>query len=212
MKKKIMALAVIMLFQFTGLATADTLTVGSTFTYPIYSIVDGAAIAEGGGSIYPAALNGVQLDYMYCVDLFKVIYVPGTYTNTTVNNNGIIYGNLLNNAGQVAWLLSQYGTAGQGEKAYALQAAIWHVVLQGTGHTYTLDTAKSTANEIALYSSYLAALGDNTGDVSQFLWITPANGSTTYQGQVAHVPEPFSILLLGLGLAGVVGVRRKIQK
>jgi len=218
MKKLFLVLAFVsVVFAFPMYANADTLQIGSAYTHPIYLVETAGPKTtyrtEGGGSVEVSYLNGTKLNYMYCVDLLRVVYVPGTYDQTTVNNGGNIYGIPLNNAGKVAWLLSNYGTAGQGEAAYALQAAIWHVIFEGTGTTIDLDTntTKSTANEVALYDSYLTTLGNNTGDVSNFLWITPGKDSVQYQGQVASVPEPMSILLLGLGLVGLAGIRRKFK-
>jgi hypothetical protein len=166
----------------------------------------------GGGSFSPVYLNGVQLSYVYCVDLFTDVYA-NSYPATTVNTAGNIYGNPLSTAGQVAWLLSHYGTAGNGDQAWALQSAIWHVVEANLGTFVPVGTA----NQMNLYNSYLTALDGNTGNVSDFLWISPGaldNGNLVYyQGLVAPpVPIPAAVWLLGSGLVGLVGIRRKFRK
>ena len=111
---------------------------------------------------------------MYCLNLNLDIPVGTTYANTIVTTNGVIGGTpgySVANAGQIAWLLTNYGTGGQGANAYALQVAIWHE----EDSAVTINTLQSTAQEVSLYNGYLASLGGNTGNVSDFLWITPQN-------------------------------------
>ena len=75
-----------------------------------------------GGSIDPSTLDGAALQYVYCASLFTTVYVSNPYAQTSVNKAGIIYDlngpgtgpAMVPNAGQVAWLLTTYGTAGQG--------------------------------------------------------------------------------------------------
>jgi hypothetical protein len=129
-----------------------------------------------------------------------------------VNNAGIIYSNALNNAAKVAWLLTNYGTGGQGDQAKALQAAIWTVIYGNS--VYRLDTSndgRNSSNVISLYNTMLIALDSHTGNVSDFLWISPKyslNGPY-YQGLVGTtVPIPAAVWLLGSGLIGLIGIRR----
>ena len=194
-------------------AQADILSVGGSYTYPVYLLHNGSPLTDGGGSVDPSYLNGQLLAYLYCVDPWTVVYPNRTYNNTVVTTTGVINGAPVNNAGQIAWLLTHYGTGGQGGNAYALQAAIWHVV----DPTLTIDPNRASANQVTLYNSYLAALGNNTGNVSAFLWISPAvsSSNTKYQGLVApgtQTPIPAAIWLLASGLIGVIGIRRKFAK
>ena len=111
-------------------------------------------------------------------------------------------------------MLDHYGTAGNDYKAYALQAAIWHVIYEGTGpgstDRYNIDPGHNAAAEI-LYASMLAALGSQTSDISAYLWITPGGTNYCLQGLVAPnpVPEPGTMILLGSGLVGLAGWGRK---
>ncbi len=221
--KKALILAASIVFLLAGWAQASTLTstlvLGNDYTR-IASLLDkdGDKVWDpvhrvlGGGSIDPSTLDGVALRYLYCVDLFRYIYPRTSYPQTYVNDEGNIYGKLLPHAGQVAWLLANYGTGGQGDQAVALQAAIWNVV-HGSS-VYRIDRAYYGEGSavVTLYDNMLAALG--TGDVSEFLWITPGRntyfGKVFYQGLVGDpVPIPGAVWLLGTGLVGLAVLRRK---
>ena len=212
---KVVVLAACLLCLLPGPAPADTLGFDPTSFTHIYWKYNGVADAGYAGSFDPVTLNGVELPYLYCVDINKGIYSGYDYSYTQVNTLGNIYGSALNNAAQVAWLLSAYAaTADTYDEQYALQSAIWRVV---EGPLFTLDTGfgKTTANQYSLYTQYLAALGSNTGTVSDFLWISPKYSLTGpyYQGMVsATVPIPGAVWLLGSGLLGLVAMRKRFKK
>lgn len=216
--KLLLVVALSLVICLPGMAQADTvdlsqITNGYTPINYQWTPTGGSQTTGqgGGGSFSPVYLNGVLLSYVYCVDLFTDVYAA-SYPVTTVNTAGNIYGNPLSTAGQVAWLLSQYGTAGNSDEAWALQAAIWHVVESNLGTFVPVGTT----NQMNLYNSYLTALGSNTGNVSDFLWISPGaldHGNLVYyQGLVAaaaDAPIPGAVWLFGSGLAGLGLLRRK---
>ncbi|MGB7512203.1 MAG: thioester domain-containing protein [Pelodictyon phaeoclathratiforme] len=206
MKTILYAIIAVAIMTMSGMAHATeviNLHIGGSYSN-IKSIVNGVQKSEGGGSIDPSFLNTRALKYLYCVDLFTPVYVNADYPYTTVNNSAIIHGNLVENAGKVAYLLGNYGIGGQGEQAIALQAAIWHVVNK-TG-VYDLDIASygSTSNIATLYNKYINEATTNSSNVSKFLWINPGKdvaGLTNYQGLVSNSPnpEPSTYVLLCLG-------------
>ena len=62
MRKAVLASGMAMalaLFATVGMARADSLYVGSTYTYPIYITDNGAAQTVGGGSISLPLLTGL---------------------------------------------------------------------------------------------------------------------------------------------------------
>ncbi len=120
-----------------------------------------------------------MLPYLYCVDIGTTVYVPGSYAQTVVTTTGNVYGSLLNNATQVAWLLHEHGVSGQGDNAKALQASIWSLTNPG----YTMNESLAPAAQYSLYTAYLAsiptAFNDANNFIDDFYWITPGTWTAT---------------------------------
>jgi hypothetical protein len=196
-----------LLFLLMPAALADQLQIGGSFNYANI-VLDGDHRTLGGGSMDPSYLNGAPLDYLYCVDLNHSVNAPGQYDSAGVNTNGFVNGALVPNAARVAWLLGKYGKA-PGTNEAALQAAIWKTIYDNkaaTGHLVTFDAAWA---HTATAQVYFDALGNNSGNVQDFLWLSPvATGGS--QGLVGHVPDGgITLMLLGGALVGLEALRRR---
>jgi hypothetical protein len=211
--------------------TGQDLNLGGSYNGGIQMIFQGADTSEGGGPISPSSLDSIALAWVYCVDIPDQVNVPGNYTDTTVTNDGTVVdtlapkatngSGLLNNAGEVAYLLDQYAAgATTADAQIALQAAIWAVVYDGIGTGATgLNTGYYIANPgadstaiLGDYSTYTTGIGSDS--VSNVLWFSPSvDGVTFDQALVGNnngaVPEPASILLLGTLLLGVLHLLKR---
>ena len=212
-------------------ARADDLNLGGTFTQGINMVEFGKQVADGGGSIDISYLNGVQLAWVYCVDLIDQVPVPVDYTDTLVTHNGVILSSgadgagltgiggtppegTVNNAGEVAWLLDTYAIGGQGAAQAALQAAIW-TVIYGANNVY-LNTSAYALNSTVVtdYDAYIAAGAGQTASLANLDWLSPqVKGGTVNQGLVSDpVPDGgVTLMLLGGALVGLETLRRKLR-
>ena len=195
-------------------ARADSFVLGSTNNTVSYTF-DGVYYLDiGAGSFDVSELNGVDLPWVYCVDLLHEISPDDPYLNTAVRTDGSVNGSLVDHADQVAWLLGAYASSAAGNSAAeaALQGLIWEAIY-GTRFTFDPVGAQATYFDDWFEASY------PSGNVASYLWLTPdsrclsaTSGYGCVQGLVTDnsVPDPGSTLaLLSVGLIGLGAWRRR---
>jgi PEP-CTERM motif len=241
MKRFIAVIAVGLALGGLGQARADTISLSGNFNYPIYMNVQGGVAGEGGGVLPGATLTvgstTTAIADLYCVELYRVIYVPGTY-NTKPTNDGVLLGGTAGaytvaNGGEIAWLLVNVAptVANDATGQEALQAAIWNLAETegGLGTTPTLDVDYYNVYNPTLVADYNADLANAAANsafsVSNITWFSnyDSNGNPVQSlignpappppgNDTSASPEPTSLALFGIGIAGLAGYRWKRRK
>jgi len=216
MRKWIVLTAVFLCLAIAG--PAQALQISMTDSSPQYwgsllvtysGLDDGNAKWVGAGRFHTTITDdyGKKIDtFSYCVDLGEFFNWDATYTATKMDadNNGLDYRG-------AAWLVSRFdpfiGTywdtqiySSAKTVAMTLQLAIWDTL-------YPNDFF-STSGDRTLFAQMIAEADlINSFDASGF-FVAKING---HQDQLvaAPVPEPATMLLMGIGLLGLGVVGRK---
>lgn len=215
--------------MFFLLLSWGTPAFASAVSVAAYNTTDNGMITAGDTQIYKAVAVSFTLDQETSVTSISWGAILSAYANSDFSQYHISFTGVLNDYYDNSYYNSSWWsgysamepvTVNFEGNGLSLAAGTYYMVLYASNYTqditgwYTAETVNNTGGSVGSAWGYMYDSENGTGT-----WTVLENtnlafsieGQTTGTGNTT-VPVPGTFLLLGSGLAGLIGVRRKVKK